>query len=241
MVDGQSAASRPSVEESKVLRFIVTKVVKLVGSRGTKESTADVFTKLANVLPTGTFLLLQVLAPLATNNGDCHGTEKVVTAISILVLSLVCFFTSFTDSCKDKNGTVYYGFVTTRGMWNPNFRTANIAGVKGCMFTGLSSADKKKYTLKFSDFVNAAISVTALVVVSLLTPPITTCLYPGITTSIVKSIPLVGLVLSVIAISGFKTNCRHGIGFALAPAGTSLDSETITTSLKTFISNVPPS
>lgn len=241
MVDGQSAASRPSVGESKVLRFIVTKVVKLVESRGTKESPADVFTKLANVLPTGTFLLLQVLAPLATNNGDCHGTEKVVTAISILVLSLVCFFTSFTDSCKDKNGTVYYGFVTTRGMWNPNFRTANIAGVKGCMYTGLSSGDKKKYTLKFSDFVNAAISVTALVVVSLLTPPITTCLYPGITTSIVKSIPLVGLVLSVIAIFGFKTNSRHGIGFALAPAGTSLDSETITTSLKTFISNVPPS
>jgi hypothetical protein len=224
MVDGQSAASRPSVGESNVLRFIVTKVVKLVGSRGTKESTADVFTKLANVLPTGTFLLLQV-----------------VTAINILVLSLVCFFTSFTDSCKDKNGTVYYGFVTTRGMWNPNFKTANIAGVKGCMFTGLSSGDKKKYTLKFSDFVHAAISVTALVVVSLLTPPITTCLYPGITTSIVKSIPLVGLVLSVIAIFGFKTNCRHGIGFALAPAGTSLDSETITTSLKTFISNVPPS
>ncbi len=190
------------------------------------------------MLPTGTFLLLQVLAPLATNNGDCHGTERAVTAITILVLSLVCFFTSFTDSCKDKNGTVYYGFVTTRGMWNPNFRTANIAGVKGCMYTGLSSGDKKKYTLKFSDFVNAAISVTALVVVSLLTPPITTCLYPGITTSIVKSIPLVGLVLSVIAIFGFKTNSRHGIGFALAPAGTSLDSET---SLKTFISNVPPS
>jgi hypothetical protein len=107
--------------------------------------TTDVFTKLANVLPISTFLLLQALAPLATNNGDCHDMEKVVTTITILVLSFVCFFTSFIDNYKDKNGTMYYGFVTTKGMWNPNFKIANIGGVKGCMFTSLSSCNKKKY------------------------------------------------------------------------------------------------
>jgi uncharacterized membrane protein len=104
---------------------------------------------------------------LATNNGDCHGTEKVVTTITILVLSLVCFFTSFIDNYKDKNGIVYYGFVTIRGMWNPNFKTANIGGGKGCMLTCLNSSNKKKYTFKFSNFVNAAIFVIALVVVLL--------------------------------------------------------------------------
>jgi hypothetical protein len=47
-----------------------------VASGGRKLS-SDLLTQLSNVLPTGTFLAFQVLAPLATNNGDCSVTEKV--------------------------------------------------------------------------------------------------------------------------------------------------------------------
>nr|PNR42847.1 hypothetical protein PHYPA_017678 [Physcomitrium patens] len=42
-------------------------------------STVDTTTKLSYLLPTGTFLTFQVIAPLATNNGKCGVTEVVMT------------------------------------------------------------------------------------------------------------------------------------------------------------------
>ncbi|KAH9556849.1 hypothetical protein CY35_07G052500 [Sphagnum magellanicum] len=88
----------------------------------TPKNTADILTHLSNVLPTGTFLVFQVLAPLATNNGDCHNTEKVVTSAALVILSALCFFTCYTDSYKTDHGTLYYGLVTSRGLWNLNFK-----------------------------------------------------------------------------------------------------------------------
>ncbi len=82
-----------------------------VASGGRKVS-SDLLTQLSNVLPTGTFLVFQVLAPLATNNGDCSVTEKVVTSITLFVLSSLCCVTCFTDSYKVENGVLYYGLVT---------------------------------------------------------------------------------------------------------------------------------
>ncbi|CAM6012105.1 unnamed protein product [Sphagnum balticum] len=183
-----------------------------VGSGGQKVS-PDLLTQLSNVLPTGTFLVFQMLAPLATNNGDCGVTEKVVTSITLFVLSALCCFTCFTDSYKAENGVLYYGLVTSTGLWNPNFKTANISGVQGSIYTGAGT----KYVLEFSDFVNAGVSVAALATVTLLTAPVTTCFYPHIAGSIEKTVPLlVGLLVS--AICAFGTNSRHGIGFALSGA-----------------------
>jgi hypothetical protein len=50
----------------------------------------DALAKLSNVLPTGTFLVFQVLAPSATNNENYRVTEKVVTNIILFVLSALC-------------------------------------------------------------------------------------------------------------------------------------------------------
>jgi hypothetical protein len=184
--------------------------LKKLSPSASKVST-DVLTQLQNVLPTGTFLVFQVLAPLATNNGDCHRVEKVVTGITLFILSAVCCFTCFTDSYKAENGTLYYGIVTSTGLWNPNFKHAPIANKRGSIYVGGAG----KYTLQFDDFVNAALSVTALATLSLLTTPVTTCFYPNIASSIVKTVPLlVGLVVSVVC--AFGTNSRHGVGFAVA-------------------------
>jgi ABC-type multidrug transport system fused ATPase/permease subunit len=177
----------------------------------TPKTTADILTHLSNVLPTGTFLVFQVLAPLATNNGDCHKTEKVVTGAAVVILSALCFFTCYTDSYKTEHGTLYYGLVTSRGLWNPNFKYAQIAS--SGFFLDLP---EKKYKWRFTDFVNAAVSVVTLLTLSLLTAPVTTCFYPNLPSSVQKTVPvLVGLVVSVVC--AFGTNSRHGIGFAPPP------------------------
>jgi hypothetical protein len=83
--------------------------------------------------------------------------------------------------------------------------------VRGRIYVGGAG----KYTRQFDDFVNAALSVTALATLSLLTAPVTTCFYPSIASSILKTVPLlVGLVVSVVC--AFGTNSRHGVGFAVA-------------------------
>ncbi|CAM6010708.1 unnamed protein product [Sphagnum balticum] len=177
----------------------------------TPKTTPDILTHLSNVLPTGTFLVFQVLAPLATNNGDCHKTEKVVTSVALVILSALCFFTCYTDSYKSDHGTLYYGLVTWRGLWNPNFEYAQIA--RSGFF--LDKPDEK-YKWRFTDFLNAAVSVVTLLTLSLLTAPVTTCFYPNLPSSIEKTVPLlVGLVVSVVC--AFGTNSRHGIGFAPPP------------------------
>jgi ABC-type multidrug transport system fused ATPase/permease subunit len=177
----------------------------------TPKTTADILTHLSNVLPTGTFLVFQVLAPLATNNGDCHKTEKVVTGAALVILSALCFFTCYTDSYKTEHGALYYGLVTRRGLWNPNFKYVQIAS-SGFL---LDSPDEK-YKWRFTDFVNAAVSVATLLTLSLLTTPVTTCFYPNLPGSVQKTVPvLVGLVVSVVC--AFGTNSRHGIGFAPPP------------------------
>jgi ABC-type multidrug transport system fused ATPase/permease subunit len=177
----------------------------------TPKNTADILTHLSNVLPTGTFLVFQVLAPLATNNGDCHKTEKVVTSAALVILSALCFFTCYTDSYKTAHGTLYYGLVTSRGLWNPNFKYVQIAD--SGFFLDLP---EEKYKSRFTDFVNAAVSVATLLTLSLLTTPVTTCFYPNLPSSVEKTVPLlVGLVVSVVC--AFGTNSRHGIGFAPPP------------------------
>jgi hypothetical protein len=176
----------------------------------TPKTTADILTHLSNVLPTGTFLVFQVLAPLATNNGDCHKTEKVVTGAALVILSALCFFTCYTDSYKTDHGTLYYGLVTSKGLWNPNFKYTQIASLSSGYFLDLP---EKKYKPRFTDFVNAAVSVATLLTLSLLTAPVTTCFYPNLPSSVEKTVPLlVGLVVSVVC--AFGTNSRHGIGFA---------------------------
>ncbi|KAG0631299.1 hypothetical protein M758_1G241700 [Ceratodon purpureus] len=184
-----------------------------------KKVVTDVLTQLSNVLPTGTFLVFQVLAPLSTNNGKCGRVEVVLTAFTLTLLCALCVASCFTDSYKAENGVVYYGFVTRRGLWNPNFKHALISGCQGSYYVGQveNREDNLKYQLEIDDFVNAALSVVALATFSLLTEPVTTCFYPGIQQSILKTVPLlVGLVIG--AVCAFGTTPRNGIGFAMAPS-----------------------
>jgi hypothetical protein len=180
------------------------------------QAAGDVVARLSNVLPTGTFLVFQALAPLATNNGNCGVTEKVLTGIALVVLSALCFVSCFTDSHREPNRVLYPGFVTSRGLWNRAFMDQAFTDAHANQdpyHLGLNDVYRRGYW----DFVNAGVSVAALATLTLLTAPVTTCFYPHIAGSIVKTVPL--LVTSLVsAIYAFQTNSRHGIGFASTTA-----------------------
>ncbi|MBA0723339.1 hypothetical protein Golax_003923 [Gossypium laxum] len=72
---------------------------------------------LANLLPTGTVLAFQLLSPIFTNQGNCDSTCRSMTAALLLLCGLSCLLSSFTDSFRDKDGNVCYGFATLNGMW----------------------------------------------------------------------------------------------------------------------------
>ncbi|KAL3692048.1 hypothetical protein R1sor_005699 [Riccia sorocarpa] len=174
----------------------------------------DVITKLSNLLPTGTFLTFQALAPLFTNNGECGNVEKVMTAVLLFTFAFICCGLNFTDSVTTTDGLVYYGLVTTKGLFNPNFR-----GI--CLVDNVREDDyyyddaDKKYRLSIFDFVNGVLNVIVFGVLSMLTPPVTTCYYPGISNTIVKTVP----ILAAIFVGSYFTLApppRHGLGFSQA-------------------------
>jgi len=103
---------------------------------------------------------------------------------------------------------VSYGLVTTKGLWNPAFQGAGIPGVEGSVYT----AGGKKYTLRAFDFVNALMSLAAFAALSLLTDPVSSCYFKNLSTTVVKTVPLlVSVVISFLLT--FAPAARNGIGF----------------------------
>ena len=63
---------------------------------------------LANLLPTGTLLAFNLLAPTFTNHGACDATTALLTRGLLAVLALSCALASFTDSLRGPDGRVYF-------------------------------------------------------------------------------------------------------------------------------------
>ncbi|KAF9598990.1 hypothetical protein IFM89_033335 [Coptis chinensis] len=87
--------------------------------------------------------------------------------VMIGLRSLSCFFFHFTDSFKDPEGKVYYGFVTPRGL----------AVLKPSL--GVEIPKDERYKLGFHDLVHALMSVMVFMAIALSDHCITNCLFPG--------------------------------------------------------------
>lgn len=75
---------------------------------------------LANLLPTGTFLIFQILVPILSNQGDCSNEVwKILTAVLLVMVGVAAIFLVFTDSLVAANGSLIYGIVTTYGLYSP--------------------------------------------------------------------------------------------------------------------------
>ncbi|KAG6393719.1 hypothetical protein SASPL_144286 [Salvia splendens] len=165
---------------------------------------------LANLLPTGTALCFQVLAPIFTGGGKCEAAGRAMTAALVGLCALSCVLLSFTDSVKDKKGNVCYGFATFRGMWI----------IDGSVTLPLEIA--AKYKVRFIDFAHAVMSLVVFAAVAMFNDSVVECLWPSPspgTKEVLAALPVgIGTVGSMFFLS-FPTT-RHGIGFPLSSTST---------------------
>ncbi|CAM0910674.1 unnamed protein product [Alopecurus aequalis] len=160
---------------------------------------------LANLLPTGTVLAFQLLAPTFTNHGTCDATTALLTGGLLAVLALSCLLASFTDSLKGPDGRIYYGIATTRGLWLLDYPPGAPA-----------PPDMSKYRLAFIDALHAALSVTVFGVMAASDKNVVGCFYGPSrareTEEVLDIVPLgVGVLCSLLFVT-FPTR-RHGIGY----------------------------
>ncbi|XP_057538475.1 protein DMP4-like [Amaranthus tricolor] len=160
---------------------------------------------LAKLLPTGTVMAFQLLAPIFTNQGDCDPVSRTITSILINICGLSSFLLSFTDCFKDDDGNIYYGFATINGLW---------------VIDGSAKLPPQlaaKYRLRFIDFLHAFMSVFVFAAIALFDKNTVQCFYPAPsreTQEILTALPIgIGVICSMLFVA-FPTQ-RHGIGFPL--------------------------
>ncbi|WZZ30195.1 hypothetical protein YC2023_013596 [Brassica napus] len=138
-------------------------------SQRAMSSTLTSAANLSNLLPTGTLLAFQLLSPVFTSNGVCDHATRLLTAALLFLLATSCFVSSFTDSVKAEDGTIYYGFVTRKGMWVVDYPDPS----------GLGLPDLSKYRMRFVDWIHATLSVLVFGAVALRDKYVTYCFYPS--------------------------------------------------------------
>ncbi|KAL1196105.1 Protein DMP6 [Cardamine amara subsp. amara] len=163
---------------------------------------------LANLLPTGTVLAYQILSPIFTNIGRCSLASRIMTASLLSICGFSCFLLSFTDSYKDLNGNVCYGFATIHGFWI----------IDGS--ASLTPERSKSYRLRFIDFAHAIMSFLVFGAVALFDQNAVKCFFPTPSADeaeVLTALPIcIGVVCSML-FATFPTT-RHGIGFPLSAA-----------------------
>ncbi|KAJ8761058.1 hypothetical protein K2173_000737 [Erythroxylum novogranatense] len=161
---------------------------------------------LANLLPTGTVLAFQLLAPIFSNQGNCDPVDRSMTAGLTALCGISCFLASFTDSFRDNNGNVCYGFATLRGLW--------VIDGTATILPELSA----KYRLRFIDVMHAFMSILVFGAVALFDQNVVNCFYPTPSTEtreVLSALPVgIGVICSMLFLV-FPTE-RHGLGFSLS-------------------------
>ncbi|XP_050371307.1 protein DMP6-like [Argentina anserina] len=161
---------------------------------------------LANLLPTGTVLAFQLLAPIFTNQGSCDSVSRVMTAVLVGLCGASCFLLSFTDSYRDNKGNVCYGFATCKGLWI----------IDGS--TSLAPEVAANFKLKFIDFLHAFMSILVFAAIALFDQNVVNCFDPAPSDKaeeVLTSLPVaIGVFCSMLFVV-FPTK-RHGIGFPLS-------------------------
>lgn len=162
---------------------------------------------LSNLLPTGTVLAFQFLSPILTNNGRCDPISSFMTSGLLAICSLSCFLQCFTDSFRDDNGNVCYGFATFRGLWIIDGPPATLPPELG-----------QKYRLRWIDFIHAFMSILVFGAIAMFDENVVSCFYPtpdNETKELLTSLPVgIGVFCSMLFVV-FPTR-RHGIGFPLS-------------------------
>ncbi|KAJ9180191.1 hypothetical protein P3X46_008467 [Hevea brasiliensis] len=183
-----------------------------VGTRSAATAAAN----LANLLPTGTVLIFEAIVPSFSNNGECVLANKYLTLAVIVCCSLVCFFSSFTDSFLGQNDKkLYYGIATFKGLYV--FNDSDSADGNGS--EELDGAQMKNYKITLIDFVHAFASLTVFLVFALSSSDVQECFFPKAGPNekqLIMNLPLGAGLLSSFLFMVFPTK-RRGIGYGDVP------------------------
>ncbi|GAB2231374.1 hypothetical protein Drorol1_Dr00010380 [Drosera rotundifolia] len=158
---------------------------------------------LAKLLPTGTVLIFQLLSPVLSNQGHCDEASQGMTIALLILCGFSCLLLSFTDSFKDKNGNIYYGFATINGLW---------------VIDGSATLPPElvpQYRLKFIDFLHAFMSLLVFGAVALFDDNVVRCFYPSPSLQMKEVLTALPIGIGVISSTLFVVfpTTRHGIGY----------------------------
>ncbi|KAF6155895.1 hypothetical protein GIB67_039226 [Kingdonia uniflora] len=174
---------RPLLGENKIFDEQQTPIQRAINQ--TFKSTAH----LANLLPTGSVLAFQLLAPIFTNQGMCDTVSRSLTAGLITLCGISCFILCLTDSFRDGKGKVVYGLATFKGLW--------VIDGSGAISPELAGM----YRLKFIDFLHAFMSILVFAAVALFDQNVVNCFYPTPseqTKELLTSLPVgIGVICSM--------------------------------------------
>ncbi|KAM7476977.1 hypothetical protein LguiB_024220 [Lonicera macranthoides] len=162
---------------------------------------------LAHLLPTGTVLAFQALAPSFSNNGYCHLANKYLTGTLICICALFCFLSSFMDTFVSSSGKYYYGFATFKGLYIINYNEGE--GEE------MDREDKSTYRICFVDFVHAFVTVLVFLIFGLSDSDVKKCFFDeggDNLEALMVNLPLGAGVLASFLFMVFPSK-RRGIGY----------------------------
>uniref|UniRef100_A0ACD5VWD6 Uncharacterized protein n=1 Tax=Avena sativa TaxID=4498 RepID=A0ACD5VWD6_AVESA len=163
---------------------------------------------LLKLLPTGTVLAFQALAPSFTNHGVCHTANRYLVLALIGSCAASCVLLSFTDSLVGRDGKLYYGMATFWGFCPFNF--AGAAAERDATFRDLA-----RFRLTALDFVHAVFSAVVFLAVAVADASIQSCLFPDCGADVrelLVNLPLGAGFLSSVVFMIFPTT-RKSIGY----------------------------
>ncbi|MCL7035212.1 hypothetical protein MKW94_028500 [Papaver nudicaule] len=166
------------------------------------QGTLSMTSMLANWLPTGTLLTFETILPSVVGNGLCTPVRTTMMIILLCLCGASRFFFHFTDSFRGPDGTVYYGYVTPRGLavFKPDL--------------GVHTPKDERYKLKFSDFVHALMSVAVFAAIVAGDNRVTDCLFRKHVKEINEAMESLPLIIGVVCSGLYLVfpNTRYGIG-----------------------------
>ncbi|KAL6626164.1 hypothetical protein ACP70R_029890 [Stipagrostis hirtigluma subsp. patula] len=165
---------------------------------------------LLKLLPTGTVLAFQALAPSFSNHGVCHTANRYLVLALIAGCALSCVLLSFTDSVVGRDGRLYYGAATLRGFYPFNF-----AGTTPEERDAAFSRDLSGLRATALDVVHAVFSAVVFLAVALADASIQGCLFPDAgpdVRELLVNLPLGAGFLSSMVFMIFPTT-RKSIGY----------------------------
>ncbi|KAF8676511.1 hypothetical protein HU200_046943 [Digitaria exilis] len=169
---------------------------------------------LLKLLPTGTVLAFQALAPSFSNHGTCHVANRYLVLSLIGACAASCVLLSFTDSLVGRDGKLYHGAATFGGFYPFNFTGTREE------WEATFNKDLSRLRIRALDFVHAFFSALVFLAVALADASIQGCLFPDAgpdVRELLVNLPLGAGFLSSMVFMIFPTT-RKSIGYTdMAP------------------------